>query len=202
MKIRETGAKTIVAGVALLVVAAGVLRGDIAAGDPREVQQAAAGPNQVNAYIVNPATDPVKSTILGTVTTKIGNTAAEAIPVMVQGETTVNAVLTGTPTVSVAPRSTLAVFPKRNVTVAAGNTMTFHISSAEYEEIRVVVQVTSTSPLTVSTFFDLMRIDDAPIQAGGTFTQVYRLAGTGFDVSVSNEQGTEEGTANVAIYGR
>jgi hypothetical protein len=199
MKIRET----IVAGVALLVVTAGVLSGgDIASGDPRKVQQAAPSPSQVNAYIVNPATDPVKSTILGTVTTMIGNTAAEAIPVTVQGEPTVNAVLTGTPSVSVAPRSTVAAFPKRSVTVAAGNTMTFHISSAEYEEIRVVVQSTSTSPLKVYTFFDRMRIDDAPIPAGGTFSPVYRLPGTGFDVSVSNEQGTEEVTANVAIYGR
>ena len=158
------------------------------------------GPSSV--LVVNPATDPVKTTVLGT--------ANVTGSVTLEGTPSVNATITNTPAVTLAGTPTVSVAPKLTVTaleeslvVPAGEERFWFLNVAQYEEVRVAVMVNDLhNQMTV--FVNTGPINLDSLELNGTFgvTRNYRVPGTLLSVNLFNVNGTEAVEARISVFGR
>ena len=160
-------------------------------------------PNPSATLVVNPANDPVKTTVLGTATVT-GSVTVEGTPSVNATITNTPAVtLAGTPTVVVAPEVTVAAVPEQMVVIPAGDLRFWFRDVSQYEEVRIAVRTPSLqNHMTLFVHTGSLNIDSVPLNGIENVTRNYRVPGTLLGVTLSNENGTEEEHATIAVYGR
>ena len=169
-------------------------------------RDAGAATPEREVLVVNPAASPVNvqghTTVSGTVA------CSQAAPYQVFGS--VSAVLLGTPTVTLEGSPMVSVAPKltatalfREATIPVDGFLTLNIPTAEYEEIRVVVQSECAAcNLSVRYFIGTSLIDEQTIEAARIATRLFRVPGTSFLIETSNPGGGAPADVTIAVYGR
>ena len=199
--------------VALALIAGGVLFGS-------DVPGAYAATPEREVLVVNPATNPVfvqgQATVSGTVA------CTQTAPYHVFGSVdigspTVNAVISGTPAVTLAgtPEVTLAGAPMvtippkltttpilRDLTLPPGGFVSLNVPTSEYEEIRVLFDSNCGGcDVQLRYFIGTTLIDQEIVEGARNVTKLFRLPGTSFFVEVTNVGGMEA-EAKVVVFGR
>lgn len=159
-------------------------------------------PSPSSVLVVNPPTDPVKTTVLGT--------ANVTGSVTLEGTPSVSATITNTPAVTLAGTPTVAVAPKLTVTalqqlvvVPAGGESQFFVDVSQYEEVRVALMVNDPSnQMTVFVHSGPITIDGVEMNGHLFATRNYRVPGTLLGVNLYNGAGSEELEVRLAVHGR
>jgi hypothetical protein len=105
--------------------------------------------------------------------------------------------------VVVAPKVTVAAVPEQLVVIPAGDVRFWVMDASQYEEVRIAVRTPSLqNHMTLFVHTGTLNIDIVPLNGIENVTRNYRVPGTLLQVTLSNESGTAEENARIAVYGR
>jgi len=160
-------------------------------------------PTPSSVLVVNPPTDPVKTTVLGTANVT-GSVTLQGTPSVNATITNTPAVtLTGTPTVAVAPKSTVTEI-QASVTVPAFGEHPFpFFDVSQYEEVRVAVTIDDpNSQMVVFVHSGVHAIDTIEMNGKLNESRNYRVPGSIFSINLYNGAGSEPVEVRASVFGR